>query len=213
MGAVMAAKKIAALLGLAAVALCAPAPAPGQLKSVVVHGHAGYAFPEEGNLRPGFETGFGVAVPFLRQFWLSVEYSHWTSASITARGLLYDGTISVSPVIACLQVEFLDNRFFVPYAFAGGAFVFARFTIGPLITIPEVKIDQTIENGPSLYVGLGARLAFSRAVSFFSEVSYLHRTAPGKTLIQDMNLGLTEIPLVVNLRTVFIKFGLKLFLW
>jgi len=44
-------------------------------------------------------------------------------------------------------------------------------------------------------------------------VSYLHRTAPGKTLIQDMNLGLTEKPIVVNLRTVFIKFGLKLFLW
>jgi len=213
MGAAMTAKKTAALLGLAAVALCAPAQAMGQMKSVIVHGHAGYAFPEEGNLRPGFETGFGVAVPFLRQFWLSVEYSHWASASKTARGLLYGGTVSVSPVIACLQYEFLDNRFFVPYGFAGAAFVFARFAIGPLITIPEVKIDQTIENGPSLYFGLGARLAFSRTASFFSEVSYLHRTAPGTTLIDDMNLGLTEKPIVVNLRTVFIKFGLKLFVW
>jgi hypothetical protein len=205
-------KRAGAVLALAAAALLMSAPAAAQMKSVAVHGHAGYAFPEEGNLRPGLETGFGIAVPFLRRFWLCLEYAHWTGASKTAPGLLYDGTVSVSPAIACVQYEFLDNRFFVPYAFAGGAFVFARFEIGPLITIPETKIDQTIENGPSLYLGLGARLVLSRTVSFFSEVSYLHRTASGKNLVHDMNLGLREEPLVVNLRTVFLRFGFRLFL-
>lgn len=187
-------------------------PAIGQTRSAVVHGHAGYGFQEEGNLRPGFETGFGFAYPFAERFWLSVEFSRWTTASKSASGLLYDGTVTVAPISACLQAEFLDNRFFVPYAFAGAAFVFARFEIGPIITIPEVRIDQTVEDGPALYFGLGARIPFGRAVSFFSEVSYLHRTADGETLIHDLNLGLRRSPIVVNLRTVLLKFGLKVFL-
>jgi len=200
---------IAAAVCLLSVAL---PPAAGQTRSAVVHGHAGYGFQEEGNLRPGFETGFGFAYPFAERFWISVEFSRWTTVSKTAAGLLYDGTVAVAPIIACLQAEFLDNRFFVPYAFAGAAFVFARFEIGPIITIPEIRIDQTVEDGPALYFGVGSRIPFSRTVSFSSEVSYLHRTAGGETLIQDMNRGLSRTPLVVNLRTVHIKFGLRVYL-
>jgi len=204
--------RIAGILGIAGLVLTVPWPAAGQRKNMVMQGHAGFAFQEEGNLRPGLEMGIGFAFSCIPRFWLSVEFSRWKSESRTAPGLLFDGTVTVSPILLCLQYDFLNNRFFVPYALVGGAFVFTKFEIDPMITIPEVKINQSIENGPSFYFGLGARIPIARTASFFSEVSYLIRTAPGKTLTDDMNLGRSEDPIVVNLRTVFLKFGLKLFI-
>jgi len=209
MGGVMG--RLAGIVWIASVVLLVPATASGQRGNAMIHGHAGYAFQEEGNLRGGLETGFGFAYPFASRFWLSIEFSHWKTEAKATPGILYDGTVAVSPIIACLQYEFLNNRYFIPYGFAGGAFVFTKFKIGPVISIPEVKINQTIENGPAFYLGVGARIPFTRWVSFCSEVSYLVRTAPGKTIIRDMNLGISEKAIVVNLKTVFVKFGLKLF--
>lgn len=203
--------RLAGIVWFALLPLFVPAAASPPLRNVVVHGHAGYAFHESGNLRGGLETGFGFAYPLAERFWISIEFSHWKTKTKPVPGILRDGTVTISPIIACLQYEFLDNRYFIPYAFAGGAFVFTKFKIGPVISIPEVKINQTIESGPAYYFGIGARIPFTRWVSFCSEVSYLVRTAPGKTIIRDMNLGISEEAIVVNLKTVFVKFGLKLF--
>ena len=203
--------RFAGIIWLASVFLLIPTAAAGQPRTMVIHGHAGPAFQEAAYLRGGLETGFGFAYPFAGRFWISIEFSRWKAEAKAAPHILHEGTITVSPIIACLQYEFLDNRFFVPYAFVGGAFVFANFKIGPILSIPEVKINQTIENGPAYYLGLGARIPLARAVSFCSEVSYLVRSAAGKMIIKDMNFGVSEEAIDVNLETVFIKFGLKLF--
>lgn len=87
-----------------------------------------------------------------------------------------------------------------------------EFRDRPYVSIPEVKIKQTIEKGPAYDLGVGARIPLARTVSFFSEMSYLVRKGWGKTIIQDMNLGISEEAIVVNLKTVFIKFGLKFYI-
>ncbi|MDP2914879.1 MAG: hypothetical protein Q8O91_05450 [Candidatus Aminicenantes bacterium] len=204
--------RLADVVRIACVVLLVPAAASAQLRNAVIHGHAGYAFQEAGSLRGGLETGFGFAYPFAQRFWISIEFSRWKAAAKGAPHILQDGTVTVSPIIACLQYEFLANKFFIPYAFAGGALVFASFEIGPYVSIPEVKIKQTIENGPAYDLGVGARIPLSRTVSFFSEVSYLVRKGWGKTIIRDMNLGISQESIVVNLKTVFIKFGLKFYI-
>jgi len=203
--------RLAGIVWFACVPLLVPIAGSGQMRNAVIHGHAGYAFHESGNLRGGLETGFGFAYPLTERFWISIELSHWKTMTKPVPGILRDGTVTVSPIIASLQYDFLNNRFFIPYAFAGGAFVFTKFKIGPVISIPEVKINQTIENGPAYYLGIGARIPFTRWVSFCGEVSYLVRKGPGKTIIKDMSLGTSEEAMVINLKTVFVKFGLKLF--
>ena len=176
-----------------------------------IQAHGGYAFHEENNLRGGFESGFGFSYPLGKQFSLSFEFSHWQATSKESFRKLHNGRITVSPILICLQYEFLQNKFFFPYAFGGGAFVFARFKIGPYASIPEVKIEQKVEDGPGLYFGLGMGIALTHALNFFSEVSTLRRMAPAKTIITDMNLGTSTEEIVANLRTIFLKFGLKLF--
>jgi len=114
-------------------------------------------------------------------------------------------------MIICFQGEFLQNKYVSPYAFAGGAFVFTGFKMGAYASIPEVKIEQRIENGLSFYFGFGARTDLTSKMSLFSEVSYLPRTASAKTIFTDMNRGVSSEDFEVNLRTIHLKFGLRYF--
>lgn len=194
------------------IGLAFPAIGSAQRGRLALQAHGGYSFPESGSLHGEFESGFGVSYPILGgRLSLCVEYSHWTSLSNRAKGVLYNGTVSASPIIICLQGEFLRNPFFIPCAFAGGAFVFTRFKIGSYASAPETRIDQRITDGPAFYFGLGARFPLNSTLNFFSEVSYLMRSAPGKTTYRDMNQGVSASDFRLNLRTVFLKFGLKLF--
>jgi hypothetical protein len=172
--------------------------------------HAGGAFHEENYVRPGFETGFGFSYPLGEALFVSFEFCSWNcTTKKSVPGKLYNGRLTLSPILLTLQYEFSPTRFFFPYAFVGGAYIFTRFKIGSYVSIPEVKIDQTIENGLAFYFGIGARLSFSKAWSFVSEVSYLMRKAPAKTIIHDMNRGLSSEDFVGDLRSVILKFGLK----
>ena len=196
---------------IAFIAILSSPAAFAQFGRRAIQAHGGYAFHEENNLRGGFESGFGFSYPLGKRFSMSFEFSHWQATSKESFRKLHNGRITVSPILICLQYEFLQNKFFLPYAFGGGAFVFARFKMGSYASIPEVKIEQKVEDGPGLYFGLGGRIAFSHALSFFCEVAYLRRMAPAKTIIRDMNLWTSTEEIIANLRTVFLKFGLKLF--
>lgn len=186
------------------------AAAPGAQRRFGVQLQGGYAFPEENKHQGGAETSFGAVIPIGGRMSLALEFMRWTVRSLGSPGKLYAGTIELSPVAATVRFEFLRNQFFFPYAFAGAALVFARFEMGPYISIPEVTIDQEIENGPAPYLGIGARLALTRNLSFTSEAAYLARTARARTIFRDMNFGTTAQELTANLRTVFLKFGLQL---
>lgn len=193
---------------LAAALLTAAVPAAAQ-RGFGVQIQGGTAFPEENKQRGGLETGFGILLPVTGRMTLSFEFMRWTVRSLGSPGKLYPGKIEISPVAAALRFEFLRNQYFYPYGFAGLAYVFSRFEIGAVASVPEVKIDQKIENGIAPYIGLGARLALSRALSFTSEIAYLARTAKARTVADDMDFGISTENLIANLRTVFLKFGFQ----
>ena len=199
---------------IAALALAAliPAglPATASQRIFGVHIQGGYAFPEENKHRGGLETGFGVFFTNGGRTSLVFEFMRWTVQSLGSPGKLYAGTIEVSPIAATVRFELLRNQFFFPYAFAGAAFVFTRIEIGPAIAIPELRIDQEIDDGVAPYFGIGARLALTRFISFTGEAAYLARTAPARTIFNDMNSGTTTEDITANLRTVLFKFGLQL---
>jgi hypothetical protein len=194
-------------------ALCLmEAAAFAQSQRLSVLAQAGGAFHEENNLRPGIETGFGASYPLGTRFSVSLECLYWKCASEEFRTKLYNGTLTLSPVLLSLQYNFHRNKFFFPYASVGGGYLFTRFKIGKYISIPEIRIDQRVDGGPAFYFGLGARIAFSESWSFIAEAAYLMRNASGETIISDMNLGVSKEKLWVNLHVVFLKFGLRFYI-
>lgn len=201
-------RSVVALILVAAL-LPAPLAAHPPQRGFGIHVQGGYAFPEENKHRGGPETGFGIFLPVAGRMSVSFEFMRWTVRSLGSPGKLYAGRIEISPIAASVRLEFLRNQFFFPYGFAGAAFVFTRFEIGPVVSIPEVKIDQKIKDGWAPYLGIGARLALTRTLSFTSEVAYLARTAAAQTIAADMNLGVSTEDFTANLRTVFLKFGFQ----
>jgi hypothetical protein len=194
-------------------ALCLmEAPAFAQSQRLSVLAQVGGAFHEENNLRPGVETGFGASYPLGTRFSVSLENLYWKCTSKEFRTKLYDGTLTLSPVLLSLQYNFHRNKFFFPYAFMGGGYMFTRFKIGKYISIPEIRIDQRVDGGPAFYFGLGARIAFSKSWSFVAEAAYLMRNATGETIISDMNRGVSKEKFWVNLHVVFLKFGLRFYI-
>jgi opacity protein-like surface antigen len=186
-------------------------PAFGQSRKPSFFAQGGGAFHEENNLRPGAETGFGFSYPLGQRFSLSLEYLYWKSESREFKTKLYNGTLTLSPVLLTLQFDFHRNTFFFPYAFIGGGYLFSRFKIGSYVSIPEVTIDQRVDEGPAFYFGLGARIAFSETWSFLSEAAYLLRNACGETIIADMNKGVSKEAIWVNIHVVFFKFGIRFY--
>jgi opacity protein-like surface antigen len=176
--------------------------------SVLVH--AGFGFPEENNLRGGLESGFGVILPIGPRFNVAVEYTFWKVTSKQSFGKLYNGTLTLAPIQASLQYEFYRNMYFTAYGLGGVAYIVSRFRIGSYVSIPEVRIDQSVESGWALFGGLGANLDLSRSVVFYFEASYLRRSLPGTTVSHDQNLGDSSSSITANLRHVFLKAGLKL---
>jgi len=202
-------RPIVALILAAALFLPAPLAAHLPQRGFGVQFQGGYAFPEENKHRGGPQTGFGIFLPAGGRMSLSFEFMRWAVRSLGSPGKLYAGRIEVSPIAASLRMEFLRNQFFFPYGFAGVAYVFTRFEIGPVISIPEARIEQRIESGWAPYLGLGARLALGRTLSFTSEVAYMARTASARTIATDINSGIRTEDLTANLRTVFLKFGFQ----
>jgi predicted porin len=171
--------------------------------------HAGFGFPEENNLRGGWETGFGLLLPIARHLALAVEYAEWKDTSKQSFGKLYNGTLTLAPIQASLQLEFYQNMYFTAYALGGAAYIVSRFRIGSYPSVPDVTIEQRVDNGIALFGGLGANLALSKKVAFYFEASYMRRSLPAQTIVHDVAQGDSETPLTANLRHVFLRMGLK----
>jgi hypothetical protein len=197
-------------LALATALLAAPpVPVPAATRAAILV-HAGFGFPEENNLRGGLVSGFGLVVSIAPRINLTAEYNAWKDTSKQSSGKLYNGTLTLAPIQASIQYAFYRNMYFTAYALGGAAYIVSRFKIGSYASVPEVRIEQSVDNGWGLFGGVGANLAVWRGADFYFEVSYMRRSLPAKTVVHDMNFGDSVSPLTANLRHVFLKAGLKL---
>ncbi len=165
---------------------------------------------EENNLHVGLASGFGISVPLTRRLSATAEIDHWSTESRTSFGKLWHGRLAVTPVLLGLRYEFGGNGYFVPFVAAGAGYVGTRFRIGPIITIPEITVEQNVRSGVAGFVGFGASWRLTALWEFFSEMDYLIRTAPGRTVVRDLNHGVSTADIWVNLRVVYLKFGFRI---
>jgi opacity protein-like surface antigen len=162
---------------------------------------------EENNLKVGLASGFGLSIPISERISVTAELDYWWTRSRSSFRKLYNGQLTVAPLLIGLQYEFLPNAYFTPYGVIGAGYLYSKFRIGSVMTPPEVTIDQTVRSGWAAHLGLGARFRISDFWSFFSEIDYLIRTAPAQTIVRDLNSGVSKDDIWVNLHVVLLKFG------
>lgn len=175
------------------------------------HAKVGGSFPKEGNIQAGFESGFGFSLSLGRKLSLSFDFVYWKSDVKERGGKLHNGTLSITPFLLSLQYSLTGEGFLSPYIFLGSGFVFSSFEIGGYISIPEIRINQKVKNGPAFYLGTGANMRLTRNLSFFGEISYLSRKAGAETIITDMNFGVSTKEFSIDLSSFLFGLGLKYF--
>jgi len=175
--------------------------------SLAVQG--GMAGQEENNLRPGLETGVGLAFDLGGGLSLNAEVAFWESRSRTSFRKLYDGTLSLAPVSLSVRYEFRPNAYFIPYVLAGATYVFTKYRPGPNVSLPPVQIEQRVNSGTALHIGLGARIPLTWRLSFCGETVYIMRRASGQTIVKEPNQSPRRDDIWVNLHIVLVKFGLR----
>jgi len=181
-----------------------------QTPRVTLAFQGGGAGHEENNLHVGLASGIGISAPLTRRLSATAEIDHWSTESRNSFGKLHQGRLAVTPLLLGLRYEFRGDGYFVPYVAAGAGFIGTRFRIGPLITLPGVTIEQTVRSGAAGFIGGGASWRLSPFWEFFSEIDYLLRTAPGRTIVRDTNRDVSSTSLWVNLHIVYWKFGLRI---
>jgi hypothetical protein len=180
-------------------------------QSLSFHVNGGIAFPQEQNIESGLETGFGFSLSIDKKISLSLDFSHWKSDVSDEHPELYDGKISVTPFLFSLQYSFLEEATVIPYIFAGTGFIFSNFEIEDIITIPEISINQKVENGISFHCGVGGRIKLANNLAFLTEIVYIYREATAETTITDMNFGVMKDEFSINMSFVVLRVGIKYF--
>lgn len=120
-----------------------------------------------------------------------------------------NGTAYVNPFVVSAQYFLLPERAFTPYVFLGGGFVFDRFKLGDIFTIPEITISQKLKNGPGGKIGLGFEANLNESVSIVLEFYYFYMTTQATTTVEDMNFGSSAENFRVNLNSLIVHLGFR----
>lgn len=183
----------------------------GLAQKLSFHASAGIASPKEKNINSGFETGFGFTLELNRRVSLLFDFGYWKSETIEESGKLMNGKLVVTPFLVSLRYSLLEGEAVAPYVFIGAGFVFSSFEIGEYITIPEITINQKIENGICLHAGAGGSFNVSSNFALFAEMVYLFRETTGETIITDMNFGVSTEEFSLSLSSFLLRFGIRYF--
>jgi hypothetical protein len=189
--------------------VCLGTSSLGQSRRVALSLQAGGAGHEENNLNVGLAAGIGLAAPLTPRLAVTCEADTWGTRSQTSFRKLYNGHLRVRPFLLGLRYEFRGNGYFAPYAVAGVGYIETKFRLGTLPVIPDVTIDQSVRSGWAGYFGGGIVWRLSGFWDFFAEIDYLIRTAPGRTVVRDANIGLATDDIWINLHVVYLKIGLR----
>jgi hypothetical protein len=177
-----------------------------------VHVNGGLSWFLKENIDSGFETGFGFSFPLFHKNSLVFNFGYWKSSVHKEADGLYSGTLSMAPFQASLYYHILEIKGFIPYVFGGAGMIFTHFKMEDLVTIPEVSIDQKVNNGVSFHAGAGSHLKINKHLALYSEICFLYRKAEGTTTITDMNKGVSIEKFPLNLNSFALRFGIRYYL-
>lgn len=189
--------------------LAFPWPSPAQKANF--HANPGVAIPKDKNILSAFESGFGFSLSLTKRIFLSINFGHWKSRVKEKEASLMNGELSITPFFLSLQFKLRERSQINPYVFLGANLVVTEFEIGEYITIPEVTLNQKVENGPGLHFGIGTDFGLTENLALFTEGIYLVRKTEAETTFTDMNFGVTTEKFSISLDSLVFQIGIKYF--
>jgi len=171
--------------------------------------HAGAALPSDRQLGSSIETGFGAVLTLSREFVAVLEYDSWQSRVTDEPFRLYGGRLTAMPLSLSLRCSLLKRGALILYISGGGSIVANRFSLDRPVTIPEVRISQTVNNAIGLRLGTGAEGRVSSRLFLFLEAAYLWAGAEAATTVSDMNLGVSRKEFTIRLDSFHMRAGLR----
>lgn len=193
-------------------ALLLTSPLIGENPRGSLHINGGFSMVLKENIDSGFKTGFGFSSPLLKNTWITLDFGYWKSNVHEVPGELYSGTLSMAPFQVSICYNLLETKQLTPYVFGGTGIIFAHLKIEDSITIPEVSIDQEVNDGISFHAGVGSLLRINKDISLFGEACFLYRKGEGITTITDMNTGESTENFPLNLNSLVFSIGIKYYL-
>jgi len=177
-----------------------------------LHGGLGYSYPKAETIGGGVLSSVGFDLRLKYGWRLSFDFAlSRHHVDYDPQGLK-EGTLTLTPFWVVLQYHIFSRGAFSPYLLGGAGYIFSRFQLQQLITIPEVSISQKLEDGWAWLGGAGLEIRLNRKkLSFFGEAVYMSRQTTGTTTINDLNFGLREETFDVDLKAWQIHLGLRYF--
>lgn len=171
--------------------------------------YGGISLPQEGQIKSGLSSGFGFSLPLTKSFLFQLDFGYWKCQVESRPGRLYEGELFFAPLLFSFHFIARISGILKPYVFIGSGYAFNHFKMGSYVSIPEVTIDQSIQNGFLIQGGAGMALSMAKRLDAFFELDYLYREGKGKTTFSDMNLGIFQEEFSLNLSSLGVKIGIK----
>lgn len=186
-------------------------PVQAQNVRLNVRAHLGYASPFEENMDSSLESGFGLSLPVTEQISLAFDVGYWKSDVREKKDQLRNGSLTTTPFSISVHYHLWSKGRIVPYVFAGTGMVFSNFQIEDFITIPEITIDQEVDDGMGFQAGAGSLMKLTKQLALYGELEYLYRKGTGTTLITDMNRETTRENFSLSLNALLLRIGFNYF--
>jgi len=183
----------------------------GEMPNLSFQAKLGFMSPAKDYIHSSLTAGLGIIFPVKDNASISLDLGFWKSSVDTEPHKFYEGKMTLMPVLASLRYSLLHDKTINPYVFIGTGYVLAYFKMEDIITIPEITINQTIENGFCLQAGAGTVIRISESLGMTAEGFYFHRKTAGTTTISDLNFGMSSENFSVRLHAFIFQIGMKYF--
>lgn len=181
----------------------------GMAQKLSVMGNVGFSLPKAKNFDSGLESGFGFVLSLHQKISLAFEFGYWKSQVDEETDRLFNGDLSVNPFFLSFHYSPFNKNKLTPYILLGACMIFNKFKIGDIITIPELTINQKIENGIGFQAGIGSTFKATNNYSVFVEAVYFFHKTTGITTFSDLNFGTTTEEFSLDLNSLILRVGLK----
>jgi len=183
----------------------------GEMRNLSFQAKLGFVSPSENYIHSSLTGGLGIALPIKGNVSFSLDLGFWKSSVDEKPNKFYKGKMTLIPVLGSLRYYLLPDKAINPFIFIGTGYVFAHFKMENIITIPEITISQTVENGLCLHAGAGTVIRISESLGMTAEGFYFHRKTTGTTTISDLNFGMSSKNFSVRLNAFIFQIGMKYF--
>ncbi len=157
-------------------------PSFSQLRGAGLTVGAAYYWPTEDNIKDGYGSNIGFALPFRERATLVLDWKYSQFTVDKQAGGFLNGKLYVTPILVGFQYKMIMRGNFIPYFVGGMGWFFSSYSLDARASEDEANVvSQDPKNGLGLYGGIGANLKVSRNLAFYVEGIYLYRRTDVET--------------------------------